>query len=269
MAGTTRSLVVREAATLVDQLRVMAEWLSHLSEDEHVRPSVLPGWDVRTLCEHILTTITQFDIDLETAAAAPASATRPLPRSALMQPYWHEMESAQTGPVRTGSEADSGPSVQIDTVIDRLGSVLQAAMPRAIETRHGPAKPADLVRAQIVHAVVHADDLSQSLPERCPVPTPRRALGTACRTLADILAEEHPGRSVEVRVPPSVAVQCGTGSDGPTHTRGTPPNVIESDPMIFLRLAIGRLTWEAAEAEGLVSASGQRADLSGVLPVIS
>jgi Bacterial SCP ortholog len=73
-----------------------------------------------------------------------------------------------------------------------------------------------------------------------------------------------PGRSVELRVPPHVAVQL---VPGPRHTRGTPPNVVETDAATWLRLATGELTWAAAVAEGRVSASGNRADLSSHLPL--
>jgi hypothetical protein len=71
---------------------------------------------------------------------------------------------------------------------------------------------------------------------------------------------------VEVRVPPYAAVQC---VEGPRHTRGTPPNVIETDPRTWLELALGRTSWDAAVAAGRVRASGTRADLSAHLPVIS
>jgi hypothetical protein len=90
-------------------------------------------------------------------------------------------------------------------------------------------------------------------------------LRDATRTLLAALAELAPGRSVEVRVPPYGAVQC---VPGPRHTRGTPPNVIETDPLTWLRLAGGRLEWPAAVAEGLVRASGVRADLSQYLPLV-
>ncbi len=74
----------------------------------------------------------------------------------------------------------------------------------------------------------------------------------------------HPGRSVEVRVPPHSAVQA---IEGIRHTRGTPPNVIETDGTTWLALASGRLDWTAAVDTGRVRASGTRADLSGYLPV--
>jgi uncharacterized SCP-like protein len=93
---------------------------------------------------------------------------------------------------------------------------------------------------------------------------PRPVLGAAVKTSARWLAQQVPGRSVELRVPPFVAVQC---VPGPRHTRGTPPNVVETDPATWLRLASGARTWGEAVAEGTVSASGNRADLSAHLPL--
>jgi hypothetical protein len=93
---------------------------------------------------------------------------------------------------------------------------------------------------------------------------PRAVVGAAVKTSARWLAQQVPGRSVEVRVPPHVAVQC---IEGPRHTRGTPPNVVETDAVTWLRLATGRLTWDEALAQGKVSASGNRADLGAQLPL--
>ncbi|HEX2773798.1 MAG TPA: sterol carrier family protein [Micromonosporaceae bacterium] len=89
------------------------------------------------------------------------------------------------------------------------------------------------------------------------------ALREAVRALLADLAERAPGRSVEVRVPPYGAIQCGAG---PRHTRGTPPNVIETDPLTWVALATGRLSWTEALATGRVRASGNRADISAYLP---
>ncbi|WP_214413319.1 sterol carrier family protein [Sphaerisporangium fuscum] len=86
----------------------------------------------------------------------------------------------------------------------------------------------------------------------------------AVRHLLERLAEKAPGRTVEVRVPPYAAVQCVAG---PRHTRGTPPNVVEIDPLTWLELATGRLSWDDAMDAGRISASGTRADLSEHLPV--
>jgi Bacterial SCP ortholog len=79
-----------------------------------------------------------------------------------------------------------------------------------------------------------------------------------------VLAARHPGRSVEVRVPPYAAVQCVGGT---RHTRGTPPAVVETDASTWIRLARGELTWAEAVADGTVSASGRRSDLSALLPL--
>lgn len=78
---------------------------------------------------------------------------------------------------------------------------------------------------------------------------------------ARAFAAQHPGKSVELRIPPYVAVQCVAG---PRHTRGTPPNVVETDPVTWLRLYGGRVRWEDAVADGRVSASGERSDLSAL-----
>lgn len=95
-------------------------------------------------------------------------------------------------------------------------------------------------------------------------PPARAVLGVAVKTSARWLAQQVPGRSVELRVPPFVAVQC---VPGPRHTRGTPPNVVETDAGTWLRLATGALTWAEAVQAGRVSASGNRADLSPHLPL--
>jgi hypothetical protein len=82
-------------------------------------------------------------------------------------------------------------------------------------------------------------------------------------TLA-LLVAANPGRAIEVRIPPYAAVQCG---DGPTHTRGTPPNVIEMDAATWLALVNGTTDWSAAMQTGKINASGARADLSEYLPL--
>lgn len=87
---------------------------------------------------------------------------------------------------------------------------------------------------------------------------------TAVRFTLEELADVAPGNAVEVRVPPDGAVQAVAG---PRHTRGTPPNVVETDPATWLALATGATTWADAVAAGAVRASGERADLSGLLPL--
>ena len=116
--------------------------------------------------------------------------------------------------------------------------------------------PADQLRAAV-------DPVRAWLAGEAEQP-PRAVVGAAVKTSARWLAQQVPGRSVELRVPPHVAVQC---IEGPRHTRGTPPNVIETDAATWLRLATGRLTWADAVADGKATASGNRADLTGLLPL--
>nr|PZM96387.1 MAG: hypothetical protein DIU77_10855 [Thermocrispum agreste] len=97
-----------------------------------------------------------------------------------------------------------------------------------------------------------------------PAP-PRAQLAEAVRLSLRALAADAPGRSVEVRVPPFAAVQC---IEGPRHSRGTPPNVVEMAPRTWLELALGRVRWQEAVASGAVTASGTRADLSAWLPLV-
>ncbi|WP_330234261.1 sterol carrier family protein [Nocardia sp. NBC_00508] len=93
----------------------------------------------------------------------------------------------------------------------------------------------------------------------------RTGLAAAVRTTARSLAASAPGHSVELRVPPFVAVQC---IEGPRHTRGTPPNVVETDPRTWLLLATGLLDFHAAVESGAVSASGTRAaEIDHWLPI--
>jgi hypothetical protein len=94
---------------------------------------------------------------------------------------------------------------------------------------------------------------------------PARAdLALAVRGLAERLAVRAPGRHVELRVPPFIAVQC---VEGPRHTRGTPPNVVEAQPLPFVLLCAGRLAWAEATADGRVRTWGDRADVSPWLPL--
>ncbi len=94
----------------------------------------------------------------------------------------------------------------------------------------------------------------------------REILATAVRYTVEELSVLAPGRSVELRVPPYAAAQC---VEGPRHTRGTPPNVVETDPQTWLGLATGRVGWTEAMDTGLLRVSGTRADLAAYLPLVT
>ncbi len=124
-----------------------------------------------------------------------------------------------------------------------------------------PAGEPDL--AGLIALLCHTRDLHPLRPDD-PPPYERSALAIVTRALVDRLAGAAPGRSVEVRVPPFAATQC---IEGPPHKRGKPASVVETDPLTWLDLATGRITWAAATASGRVSANGERSDLSSYLPL--
>ena len=97
-----------------------------------------------------------------------------------------------------------------------------------------------------------------------PAGAGRDVVGTAVRYSLEELAARSPGNSTEVRVPPYGVVQC---VPGPRHRRGTPPNVVETDAATWLALVTGGETWPAAVAAGRLRASGERSDLSALLPL--
>ncbi|KJX74718.1 sterol carrier family protein [Mycobacterium lepromatosis] len=100
------------------------------------------------------------------------------------------------------------------------------------------------------------------------LPSPDRdAVATAVRLTVRTLATLAPGASVEVRIPPYVAVQCVSG---PSHTRGTPPNVVETDPRTWLLVATGLMQLMEAVATGALHMSGSRAgDIEVWMPLIN
>ncbi len=120
-----------------------------------------------------------------------------------------------------------------------------------------PTRRPDPRGPQLVASVLRALD-----GDRAPEPNELR---DAARYLLVLLATRHPGRVLEVRIPPVAAVQC---LPGPVHTRGTPANVVETDPVTWVRLATGRLSWADAVASAAVHASGPRADLAAYLPLV-
>ena len=97
---------------------------------------------------------------------------------------------------------------------------------------------------------------------RVPDRAPEKA---AVKVLAQLLVAKAPGNSVEVRVPPYVAVQV---IQGVRHRRGTPPATVECDARTFILMSVGALTWADATEAGRVIASGERSDLAHLLPLV-
>ena len=252
---------------LLEQSRTLLAWLKGLPAGTFERPTVLADWDLRQLAEHLVLVHSSFtaSIDQPTKEAA-------LPVHEFVTRYRRDADMIMESTLQA-SAGLSGPEVveRLESAIDDLAARLDAGvqMSQVIMTRRGPIMIEDYLATRIVELVVHTDDLNRSVPEMPPATLQRSALARCTRILAAILAARHPGRSVEVRVPPYAAVQCAIADPGPTHTRGTPPNVVETDAVTFLRLATGRTAWAEAAANGSVHASGLRADLAPVLPLLS
>ncbi|WP_375481946.1 sterol carrier family protein [uncultured Jatrophihabitans sp.] len=246
------------------QTAATSAWLATLPADDFGRPSVLDGWDVRTLVGHLVRSRAGLIEVLGTRSGATA-----IPVARYVQAY-----RPAAGEISSGTVEAAGTRVPAELVA-ALAEPPDAAVREAADGstdatvlagHRGPISALDWVRTRVLEAVIHADDLSRSLPDADAGPLVRPALADAVRLLAEMLAESVPGRSVEVRVPPFVAVQA---VPGPRHTRGTPPNVMETDGLTWLRIATGRRVFAEAVADGSVRASGNRADLTDHLPLLS
>ncbi|MFL6138411.1 MAG: sterol carrier family protein [Frankiaceae bacterium] len=200
----------------------------------------LPGWDVARLGGHVTGTVRRLADGL--SRLAPPRATVDLAA------YW-----------AAGAPEPDPPYDLAAAVAEVMPALAAAPAGRTIEVAAGAMRLTDHLVTRVVEAVVHGLDLP------APVEPDRTALRIAAQALADLLAAREPGRTVELRVPPHAAVQCVAG---PVHTRGTPPNVVETEPVAWVELACGRLGWDGAVAAGQVSASGNRADLAPYLPLL-
>jgi hypothetical protein len=86
------------------------------------------------------------------------------------------------------------------------------------------------------------------------------------KTILAKISKIAPGHAVELRIPPYSAIQC---VEGPKHTRGTPPNVVEMSADVLFDIAGGKINWTDAISDGRISASGERSDLSALFQQLS
>ncbi|MFQ6147045.1 sterol carrier family protein [Streptomyces seoulensis] len=248
-------------AAVLAQFSHVREAVHGLTGEQLALPTRLGDWTVRDLAAHLTMAV-------ESVSRA---AERPEPARADLGPLDYASATVRYAEaIADGTHALAEAHPDPDALYARVGERIAETLARAphdrlIETRAGGMTLADYLVTRTVELVVHTDDLNAAVPG-LHVPLDRQALAACTRLLADTLAVRAPGGSTEVRVPPFAVVQC---VEGPRHTRGTPPNVVETDPLTWVRLATGRLAWKDAVAEARVSASGERADLSRLLPLMA
>ncbi|MFG3147261.1 sterol carrier family protein [Streptomyces sp. NPDC048243] len=232
-----------------------------LSEEQAARPTHLGGWTVRDLAAHVTTALETVSRGLD----GPEPTAREL---SLLD--WPFATAARAADIADDTRELAAGNTDLDALFTRTEQRITerlATAPdgRLVAARTGTMTLADYLVTRTVELVVHTDDLNRAVPG-LDIPYDRQALAACTRLLADALAVKAPGASTEVRIPPYAVVQC---VEGPRHTRGTPPNVVETDPLTWIRLATGRTEWKTALGEAKVSASGERADLAGLLPLMS
>ncbi|GAA0664882.1 maleylpyruvate isomerase family mycothiol-dependent enzyme [Streptomyces thermocarboxydovorans] len=231
-----------------------------LDEAQLALPTRLGDWTVRELAVHLAMGVDTVRRGLEREEPARAELT-------LLD--WPSVTARGSHLIAEGARDLAAAQRDLDALYaeteERLVKALdQAPGDRLIAVRTGAMTLTDFLVTRTVELVVHTDDLNAAVPG-LDVPLERQALAACTRLLADALTARVPGGATEVRIPPFAVVQC---IEGPRHTRGTPPNVVETDPLTWIRLATGRTAWADAVSEARVSAGGERADLGPYLPLM-
>ncbi|MFJ9466622.1 maleylpyruvate isomerase family mycothiol-dependent enzyme [Streptomyces caniferus] len=248
----TRTAVTAQLAHVQEAVRTLAPGQLAL-------PTRLGDWTVRELVAHLSMAVGSVARSLERPVPARAEATL-LEWSTVSAPLASHVDE------RTRALADAHDPVELleRTAAEFAEAVAQEPDDRLVQVLPGAMPLADFLVTRCLELVVHGDDLAAATG--ATIPFDRQALAATTRLLADTLADRAPGGSVELRIPPFAVVQCVAG---PKHTRGTPPNVVETDPLTWIRLATGRTSWAAERDAATVSASGERSDIGGFLPLLS
>ncbi|WP_327368844.1 maleylpyruvate isomerase family mycothiol-dependent enzyme [Streptomyces sp. NBC_01217] len=252
---------VKTRTAVLAQFAHVREAVRALTPEQLALPTRLGDWTVRELAAHLTMGLSHVTQNLE--LPEPAS---PKPELTLLE--WPFSTADRAARIADDTKALAADHPDLDALYGEVAARFEELVPgapeeRLLPTRAGAMRLADFLVTRTVELVVHTDDLNEAAG--LGIPYDRQALAACTRLLADALAEKAPGGSVEVRVPPFAVVQC---VQGPKHTRGTPPNVVETDPLTWIRLATGRTEWARALDEAKVSASGERADLAALLPLM-
>ncbi|HEX8004566.1 MAG TPA: sterol carrier family protein [Mycobacteriales bacterium] len=241
------------------QFALLAEAVAGLPDDAFANPTRLEGWNVAALAAHVARTGATVTGRVERGTTGKPERDV-LDYLSGMRALADEVagRAVELGAARTPAELRDDVAAGAAALAG-----LDAPLTLSVPGYDGTLALGDFLVSRCVEGVVHGLDLAAAtgVPER-PDPT---ALKVCVRILAALAERAAPGKAVEVRVPGHVAFQCVTG---PKHTRGTPGNVVECDPVAFVEVASGRTTWDAAVARGAIRGSGGRADLSEWMPVI-
>ncbi|MEE1802928.1 sterol carrier family protein [Streptomyces sp. JV176] len=267
------SAKIRAAVTA--QFGHVREAVAGLTPEQLALPSGLGEWSVRELAAHMCMGVEFVNRAIEQDGHGQgqghgqghAGPDGDLPAVTVTLAAWPLATAAHAGAISEDVEAYAA-SAPAEELFARTAARLDALLPGADDDqvpviRLGPMRFGDFLVTRTVELIVHTDDLNRATG--LAVPFDRQALAACTRVLADALATKAPGASTEVRVPPYAVVQCVAG---PRHTRGTPPNVVETDPLTWIRLATGRTGWREEVEAARVGASGERADLGGLLPLM-
>ncbi|MET9953132.1 sterol carrier family protein [Streptomyces sp. NPDC006339] len=246
-------------AAVLAQFGHVADAVRGLAPDRLARPSGLGEWTVADLAAHIAWVADSLAGSLDRPPAA---------KGEILPHQWPFTTVALSAKIADAAR-ETLTGAPLPELYERAGTRLAQALAahddeRVLDLWIGPMRLGDFLVTRTVELVVHTDDLNRAAG--LDIPLDRQALAACTRLLADALAAKAPGGAVEVRIPPFAVVQC---VEGPRHTRGTPPNVVETDPLTWIRLATGRTGWAAERDAARVSASGERADLAGLLPLMS
>ena len=257
-ARTYDPLKIRKA--VLAQFGNVREAVRALTPEQLAGPTRLGAWTVRELVAHVGMAVTAVHRSLDKPEP---------PKQDAVLVDWAFATAANSSAIDDFTRRLAEEHPDLDAYLADVEQSLVRLLDehpgtRLLETNVGALPLDDYVVTRTVELVVHTDDLNAAVPG-LEVSYDRQALAACSRLLADALAARAPGGSTEVRIPPYAVVQC---IEGPRHTRGTPPNVVETDPLTWIRLATGRVTWADAVQEAQVSASGERADLSGLLPLM-
>lgn len=264
-AGVAAALAAQTGA-LRDAVRRLCERPD--AEECLARPTRLGEWRVRELLAHLAAQIEWLPAHLDDPAEgrAPLDLARWVERVGALAPLLDEQARARSADGFDGDPASVAAAFDgaAEALLGALARPEAADPDRRFEIRLGSMALTEFLVTRLVETVVHADDLAAALgPD--DFPHDRQAVAAVTRMLADAFAELVPGGAVELRVPPYAVVQA---VEGPRHTRGTPPNVVETDPLTWIRLATGRADWAEAVDSAALSASGERSDLRAHLPVL-